>query len=531
MKSSTALLQHVLEASSELYPDKPAVIYAKETYTYAQLDDASSRLARGLRANRLQHQERVVVCLGNRIETVCAFWGVLKAGGVLVNLGLETSCESLDCIIRDTEASVLITTSEKFASLPADTASLSHLRACILLDGEAGSAVTQTFESLLNQGSAVPMPYINLDLDQESDLDLATIIYTSGSTGAPKGVMLSHGNMLAALASLNTYLGYRESDTVLCSLPLSFDYGLYQMIMAVSTGATLVLEKEFTWPIFLIKKIRQYQVTIVPVVPTMLMLLHECADKRAALFAQVRMVTNTGAALKERHIAQMKTLFPNAQIFSMYGLTECKRCTYLPPEDIDSKPGSVGIAIPNTELWLIDDEGQRIDQPHQVGQLVIRGSTVMVGYWRNPKATAEKLKPGPYPGESVLHTGDYCSLDEDGYLYFHGRMDHVIKSRGMKVSPSEVESFLYAIEGVEAAAVVGVEHASVGEGLYAFVTLGSGITLDAQQVMAFCRAGLEPHKVPLFIRIEAALPRTANGKFDLVQLKQQAQHAQLAVAS
>lgn len=525
MKASKALLQSVLEARSELHPDKPAVIYAEETYTYAQLDDAGSRLACGLQAIGLQRQERVVVCLGNRVETVCAFWGVLKAGGVLVNVGLETSSESLDYIIRDAEASMLITTSETFASLPATTVSLPHLRACILLDGEPGSAVTKTFESLLNQGTATSTSSMNLDLD------LATIIYTSGSTGAPKGVMLSHGNMLAALASLNTYLGYRESDTVLCSLPLSFDYGLYQMIMAVSTGATLVLEKEFTWPIFLIKKIRQYQVTIVPVVPTMLMLLHECADKRAALFAQVRMVTNTGAALKERHIAQMKTLFPNAQIFSMYGLTECKRCTYLPPEDIDSKPGSVGIAIPNTELWLIDDEGQRIDQPHQVGQLVIRGSTVMVGYWRNPKATAEKLKPGPYPGESVLHTGDYCSLDEDGYLYFHGRMDHVIKSRGMKVSLSEVESFLYAIEGVEAAAVVGVEHASVGEGLYAFVTLGSGTTLDAQQVMAFCRAGLEPHKVPLFIRIEAALPRTANGKFDLVQLKQQAQHAQLAVAS
>ncbi|WP_327440638.1 class I adenylate-forming enzyme family protein [Pseudomonas donghuensis] len=524
MKASDVLLQHVLDRPNGLYPDKAAIIYADETYTYAQLDEASGRLAAGLQVNGLQRQERVVVCLGNRVETVCAFWGVLRAGGVMVNVGLETPADSLDYIIRDAEASVLITTSEKFASLPAGTSELSYLKAIVLLDGEADSPVTQTVESLLGQGAGVPLPCGNLDLD------LAAIIYTSGSTGAPKGVMLTHRNMLAALSSLHTYLGYTATDNVLCSLPLSFDYGLYQMIMALSSGATLVLEKEFTWPIFLIKKIRQYQVTVIPFVPTMLMLLHEYAHKREATFPQVRMVTNTGAALKPTHIAQMKGLFPQAQIFSMYGLTECKRCTYLPPEDIDDKPGSVGIAIPNTELWLVDDEGRRIDQPHQVGQLVIRGATVMAGYWRNPQATAQKLKPGPYPGESVLYTGDYCSLDEDGYLYFQGRMDHVIKSRGMKVSPSEVESFLYAIDGVEAAAVVGIEHASVGEALCAFVTLSQGVSLSVEQLLERCRHGLESHKVPLSISIEGTLPRTANGKFDLQQLQHTARSAQLAVA-
>ncbi|WP_052675446.1 class I adenylate-forming enzyme family protein [Pseudomonas tussilaginis] len=523
MNAREVLLQDVLETRNGLHPDKAAIIYADETYTYAQLDEASARLAAGLQVNGLQRQERVVVCLGNRVETVCAFWGILKAGGVVVNVGLETPPDSLDYIVRDAEASVLITTTEKFASLAVSTAELAYLKLIVLLDGEAGSSVAQTFESLLGQGAGVPLPCGNLDLD------LAAIIYTSGSTGAPKGVMLTHRNMLAALASLHTYLGYNDSDNVLCSLPLSFDYGLYQMIMAISAGATLVLEKEFTWPIFLIRKIRQYQVTVIPFVPTMLTLLHEYAHKREATFAGVRMVTNTGAALKAPHIAQMKALFPLAQIFSMYGLTECKRCTYLPPEDIDSKPGSVGIAIPNTELWLVDEDGQRIDQPHQVGQLVIRGATVMAGYWRNPAATALKLKPGRYPGESVLYTGDYCSLDEDGYLYFRGRMDHMIKSRGMKVSPSEVEGFLYAIDGVEAAAVVGIEHASVGEGLCAFITLGQGVSLSAEQVLERCRHGLETHKVPLSIVIESSLPRTANGKVDLQQLQHSARIGQRLV--
>ncbi|WP_136476612.1 class I adenylate-forming enzyme family protein [Pseudomonas sp. DG56-2] len=523
MKAPEVLLQHVLETRNGLHPDKAAIIYADETYTYAQLDDASARLAAGLQVNGLQRQERVVVCLGNRVETVCAFWGILKAGGVVVNVGLETPADSLDYILRDAEASVLITTTEKIGSLGDRLAELGHLNSIVLLDGEAGSTHAQTFESLLGQGAGVPLPCGNLDLD------LAGIIYTSGSTGAAKGVMLTHRNMLAALHSLNTYLGYNESDNVLCSLPLSFDYGLYQMIMAIGAGATLVLEKEFTWPIFLIRKIRQYQVSVIPFVPTMLMLLHEYAHKREAVFADVRMVTNTGAALKAPHIAQMKALFPQAQIYSMYGLTECKRCTYLPPEDIDTKPGSVGIAIPNTELWLVDDEDRRIDEPHQVGQLVIRGATVMAGYWRNPTATAMKLKPGRYPGESVLYTGDYCSLDEDGYLYFRGRMDHMIKSRGMKVSPNEVEGFLYAIDGVEAAAVVSVEHAAVGEGLCAFVTLGQDVSLSTEQLLEHCRLGLEAHKVPLCISIEVSLPRTANGKVDLLQLQQSARNAPLAV--
>ncbi|MDN7142471.1 acyl--CoA ligase [Pseudomonas sp. JQ170] len=524
MKASEVLLQDVLETRNGLHPDKAAIIYADETYTYAQLDEASARLAAGLQVNGLRRQERVVLCLGNRVETVCAFWGVLKAGGVVVNVGLETHADSLDYIVRDAEASVLITTSEKMTSLRADTAQLSHLKLIVLLDGEAGSTQVQTFEGLLGQGAGVPLPSGNLDLD------LAAIIYTSGSTGMPKGVMLTHRNMLAALSSLHTYLGYNETDNVLCSLPLSFDYGLYQMIMAMSAGATLVLEKEFTWPIFLIKKIRQYQVTVIPFVPTMLVLLHEYARKREAIFPDVRMVTNTGAALKAPHIAQMKALFPQAQIYSMYGLTECKRCTYLPPEDIDSKPGSVGIAIPNTELWLVDEDDQLIDEPHQVGQLVIRGATVMAGYWRNPAATALKLKPGRYPGESVLYTGDYCSLDEDGYLYFQGRMDQMIKSRGMKVSPSEVEGYLYAIEGIEAAAVVGVDHAAVGEGLWAFVTLAQGAQLTVAQVLERCRQGLDAHKVPLSITIESSLPRTANGKFDLQQLHRMACNTQLAVA-
>jgi acyl-CoA synthetase (AMP-forming)/AMP-acid ligase II len=226
----------------------------------------------------------------------------------------------------------------------------------------------------------------------------------------------------------------------------------------------------------------------------------------------------------------MRILFPEAKIFSMYGLTECKRCTYLPPEDMDRKPDSIGIPIPNTELWLVDEHGDVITEPNTVGQLVIRGSTVMAGYWRKPEATAKRLKPGPTPDEKVLYTGDYCSLDEEGYLYFKGRIDHVIKSRGMKVSPNEVESFLHTVSGVEAATVVGIEDQERGEALFAFVQPSLNVGLHVSEILDLCRKHLEPYKVPEYISILKTLPRTANGKYDVLTLGRLAQQELMPVA-
>src|SRR6185436_17068984 len=239
--------------------------------------------------------------------------------------------------------------------------------------------------------------------------DLAAIIYTSGSTGDPKGVMLTHRNMLTAATSIACYLELREDDVILNVLPLAFDYGLYQMIMAFRQGARLVLERSFTFPSQVLKLMVEEGVTGFPGVPTLFAILAEMKTLKDYDLSRIRYVTNTAAALPQKHILALKDLFPGARIYSMYGLTECKRCTYLPPEDLDRKHGSVGIAIPNTELWVVDAEGARVP-PGTVGELVIRGGTVMQGYWGKPDATAEKLKPGPLPGERVLHTGDYCRL-------------------------------------------------------------------------------------------------------------------------
>jgi acyl-CoA synthetase (AMP-forming)/AMP-acid ligase II len=350
------------------------------------------------------------------------------------------------------------------------------------------------------------------------DIDLAAIVYTSGSTGEAKGVMLSHRNMLSACASISTYLEIAEDEVILGLLPLAFDYGLYQMIMAARAGACLVLERSFAYPAKVLRVMVDEEVTAFPGVPTIFAMLGQLTNLADYDFSKIRCVTNTAAALPLKHISLLKRLFPTARIYSMYGLTECKRCTYLPPRDLDRKPTSVGIAIPNTELWLVDEVGRRVMEPHVVGQLVIRGATVMQGYWGKPEATAEKLKSGPLPGEHVLYTGDYCKLDEEGYLYFVGRMDDVIKSRGEKVAPKEVEAVLFDIEGVREAAVIGAPDEVLGQVVKAFVVLEPGVTLTEKEIMRACQERLESFMVPKHVSFVTDLPKTETGKIKKIGL-------------
>lgn len=513
------LLYQFLERSAAQFPTKAAIRTNMQEVTFAQLNERSNNVRDYLQVNNVRRGDRVAILLGNTAETAIAFWGILKAGAVAVPLGAELKADKITYILNDCHSEILFSKMELLESSGVDLRASTPLRKVILTDNPDNVVFGDFYE----QAEFVIHSKHNCPDEKEPvSLDLSSIIYTSGSTGEPKGVMLTHQNMVTATNSLNTYLGYNDTDKVLCALPLTFDYGLYQMIMSVSTGATLLLEKEFTWPIFLLKTIAQQGATIFPIVPTMLMMVYEQARKKSIDLSSIRVITNTGAALTLDNIRMSQELFPEAQIFSMYGLTECKRCTYLPPAEIDSKPGSVGIAIPNTELWLIDDDGNRITEPNVVGQLVIRGGTVMRGYWNKPEKTAEKLKEGTFPGEKILHTGDYCTLDEDGYLYFKGRMDSVIKSRGIKVSPREVEDFIHAFSEVHSCGVVGVPHDKYGEAIFAFVTLNDGNALTENEVFERCKTGLEAYKVPELVQVISEIPRTPNGKFNYLELKRRA---------
>jgi acyl-CoA synthetase (AMP-forming)/AMP-acid ligase II len=343
------------------------------------------------------------------------------------------------------------------------------------------------------------------------DLDLAMLVYTSGSTGFPKGVMMTHQNVVAAATSITTYLENTSDDVILNVLPISFDYGLYQVLMAAMVGATLVLEKSFTYPQQIFDKMAAERITGLPIVPTMASIILQMRDFRGDAFPHLRYITNTAAALPPAHIKRLQELFPQARLYSMYGLTECKRCTWLPPSELSKRPASVGIAIPNTEAYVVDEDGQRC-APGVTGELVIRGPHVMKGYWENPAATEKALRAGAYHWEKVLYTGDLFRTDDDGYLYFVARKDDIIKSRGEKVSPLEVENVLYLLPGVREAVVVGIPDPILGMAIKAVVAVEPDAGITARVITRHCVRLLEDYMVPKVIEFRNALPKGDNGK-------------------
>lgn len=505
------LLQDCLHTSARMAPEKVALVYKQYRVTYAELNARSNALANTLVANGVQRGDRVVIFSDNSVETVVAFWATLKASAVASIVNPLTKADKLSYLLNDCRPTALIADQHLYGVFATPAKDSPHLKLVIVSGDIINERLStlpnpQRWDAAIAAGDRYKAPERRC-----IDIDLAAIIYTSGSTGDPKGVMLSHRNMLTACTSISSYLEIQHDEVILCVLPLAFDYGLYQMIMAFQLGARLVLERSFAFPAQILNLMVAEGVTGFPGVPTIFAILAELKSLKDYDFSNIRYVTNTAANLPVKHILMLRDIFPHSRIYSMYGLTECKRCTYLPPRDLDRKPSSVGIAIPNTELWVIDEDGNKVG-PNVVGQLVIRGATVMQGYWEKPEATAKKLKPGPLPGERVLHTGDYCRLDEEGYLYFVGRMDDVIKSRGEKVAPKEVENALMNIPGVREAAVIGVADDVLGQAVKAFVVLEAGTTMTEKQLQKECQSRLENFMVPKFIDLVPDLPKTDTGK-------------------
>ncbi|HTP25022.1 MAG TPA: AMP-binding protein, partial [Anaeromyxobacteraceae bacterium] len=508
-------LHDLLHRTASRLPDKVAVTCRGCSVTYRMLEEQSNALAHALRNRGVARGDRVIIFADNSPEAATAFFGVLKADAVVSVVNPLTKAEKLRYILDDSAATALVTDANLSTVVHSAVAgSAGHLRTVIASGSMEGGALPNfaPWEVVLAEGSAkAPPPRRNIDID------LAALIYTSGSTGDPKGVMLTHRNMLTAASSIATYLGLREEDAVMSALPLAFDYGLYQLIMCVRQGARLILDRSFAFAAKTLDQLVAERATFFPGVPTMFSVLAQM-DLSHWDLSNVRAVTNTAAALHQRHIDALQRIFTNAQIFSMYGLTECKRVSYMPPAELHRKPDSVGIAIPNTELWIVDDRGQRLP-PGEVGQLVVRGATVMRGYWRKPEETARKLKPGPIPGEQVLWTGDLCRLDEEGYLYFVGRMDDVIKSRGEKVAPKEVEAALLTVAGVLEAAVVGVPDPILGQAVKAFVVLAPEARLTPKDLQRECQSRLESFMVPKYVELVTELPRTDTGKIKKTGLR------------
>jgi acyl-CoA synthetase (AMP-forming)/AMP-acid ligase II len=483
--------------------------------------------------------DRVAIYTGNTLEAAVAVYGVLLSGAAFVLIDRQVKAEKLGGILADCGAVAAIVDAgliPTFAdALETGAGALNAVFVAGATRGDAvdrlsgagfpsDRAVIDLDEVLLGtvshaaddptvprgEGTSLELPFVN-------PLDLAALIYTSGSTGEPKGVMMTHHSMRFAVESLVRYLRLSADDRIVNFLPLSFDYGLYQLLMGVHLGATVVIEPSFVYPSQIIQAVRNHEITVFPGVPTVYSMLVSLYRKNAFTLPTVRRVTNTAAALDDHLIPDLKRIFPNAQIYKMYGLTECKRVSYLEPEELEDKPGSVGRAIPGTEVFLRTPEDAPT-RPGEAGILHVRGPHVMLGYWNKPERTSRMLKPGQYPYERVLCTGDWFRMDEEGYLYFQGRSDNIIKSRGEKVSPVEVEAMIRTLDSVQEAAVIGVEDDVLGQAVVAYVEPRPGMTVSERDVKRHCLRHLEGFMVPKYVSVIPTMPKNSNGKVDKTRL-------------
>jgi amino acid adenylation domain-containing protein len=500
------LVHDFLRDSAGRFPDKPAVICDGQVRTFAQIDRGSDCLACELRRAGIVRGDRVAVFQENSAELVVSVFGILKAGAVFVIVNPTTKAKKLSYILNDCGVRAMVAHPALGRTVGAVLPEVPSLKAVIWTEPPGDDLPAgRTFAEINSEAHRVP------DDPGLIDNDLCTIIYTSGSTGNPKGVMLTHRNMANTAWAISTYLGNVPDDVVIDVLPLSFDYGLYQVITGARIGFTVVLERSFAYPYQTLKRMEQHRVTGLPGVPTIFATLLQMAPFEGLDLSSLRYLTNTAAAFPPAHIRRLQELFPKATIFSMYGLTECTRVAYLDPARLDDKIASVGKAMPNEETYIVDESGRRVG-PGVVGELVIRGANVMRGYWGKPKETAERLRDGDIPGEKVLYAGDLFYADEEGFLYFVGRKDDVFKCKGEKISPREIENVLYELESVAEAAVIGVDDSIDGQAIKAFVVPRNGIALTEQQIRQHCRANLENYMVPKFVEICQVLPKTESGK-------------------
>jgi acyl-CoA synthetase (AMP-forming)/AMP-acid ligase II len=353
---------------------------------------------------------------------------------------------------------------------------------------------------------------------------LAALLYTSGSTGKPKGVMITHDNLIAGARTVSSYLENKHDDRLLGVLPLSFDAGLNQLTCCALMGMTYVM-KSFRFPGELVDVMLKERITGFAGIPTIwLLLLQVGSPVYKKKFDHLRYITNTGGVLPIHAMDKLKTIFPKARIFRMYGLTEAFRSTYLPPEELENRPTSMGKAIPGAEILVVNKEG-KLCGPNEVGELVHRGPTVAMGYWGNSEKTKEVYRPNHFlpkgfeDTEKIVFSGDLVKKDEEGYLYFVGRKDHMIKCYGHRISPSEIEEVFYATGKVKLAAAIGVPDSIRGQSIKVFAVLNSGVKSSEEELLDFCAQKLPQFMMPRFIEIVDDLPRTGSGKIDMALIK------------
>jgi len=511
-----------LERSADRRGESIALVAGKVSFSYSALAAETQRFGAALRLLGLGRSARVGVWIEKRAETIIATWGVSRAGAVFVPINPLLKAEQAAYIARDCNIEVLVTTAQRAASLAAHHQRLPDLRQVVVVGAESNecregddpaSLPKIRWEDLMGAASRVAPR-----TERVLDIDMAAILYTSGSTGQPKGVVLSHRNIVEGARSVSTYLGNTPEDRILAVLPLSFDYGMSQLTTAFLVGATAVLHN-YLLPQDVLRALVREKITGLAAVPPLWIQL-AALEWPASIDEHLRYFTNSGGAMPTATLGELRARVPHARPFLMYGLTEAFRSTFLPPEEVDRRPTSIGKAIPNAEVLVVREDGSEC-APGEPGELVHRGALVSLGYWNDREKTAERFRPAPGQRaelvltEMAVWSGDTVKRDEDGFLYFVSRRDEMIKTSGYRVSPTEVEEAVYASGRVAEVAAFGVEHPALGQAIVLVAVPARDTPGDTAALLAECRDRLPAYMVPHRVDwAEGSLPRNANGKID-----------------
>jgi acyl-CoA ligase (AMP-forming) (exosortase A-associated) len=510
-------LHQIVADSARRRPHAPALTFKDETITYGELQGQVTAFAAGVTALGLERGDRVAIYLDKRIETVVSIFGTSAAGGVFVPVNPVLKAKQVAYILDDCSVRVLVTTAERLELVAEELAGSSVEHVVVLGDSapSAGDLDVRAWDAFLGTG---PVPEASV-----IDIDMAAILYTSGSTGKPKGVVLSHRNVLTGGASVSQYLGNHEDDVILAALPLSFDAGFSQLTTGFTVGAHVVLVN-YLLARDVVRLCAKHSVTGLTAVPPLWIQLTEQEWPEEAT-RSLRYFANTGGRMPKATLTKLRAIFPQASPFLMYGLTEAFRSTYLDPAEVDRRPDSIGKAIPNAEILVVRADGTRCE-PGEEGELVHRGALVAMGYWNDPARTAERFKPAPgreagiTTTELAVWSGDLVKTDEEGFLYFVGRNDEMIKTSGYRVSPMEIEEVAYATGLVRDAVALGVDDPRLGQRIVLIVSPAAG-ELDVDALLAELRQQLPLYMVPSDVIVRAELPRSPNNKFDRSMLRQE----------
>ena len=514
-------LHHLVRSSADRQGDTPALSFGDTTLTYTELWKQILTVGAGLQQLGLRRDERVAIYLDKRIETVYAIFGTSAAGGVFVPINPLLRARQVGYIATDCDARVLVTTPERYKTLRDDLDKAKSVEHVVLVgEAEVDGPPTGHRISRWSDLTSGTTPHDTGVIDT----DMAAILYTSGSTGSPKGVVLSHRNMLAGAESVSSYLDNGPNDVILAALPLSFDAGFSQLTTAFSSGAHVVL-LNYLLPADVVKACAKHGVTGVTCVPPLWIQIAEQTwpDDVAG---RIRYFANTGGRMPKATLDRLRGLFPAASPFLMYGLTEAFRSTYLDPAQVDTRPDSIGKAIPNAEILVVRPDGTECD-PGEEGELVHRGALVALGYWNDPERTAVRFRPAPGRADGLCATelavwsGDAVVRDEQGFLYFVGRKDEMIKTSGYRVSPTEIEEVVYDTGLVRDAAAFGVADAKLGQAVVLAVSAREGQQVDESALVAALRKQLPLYMLPRQVMVRPELPRSPNGKFDRNALREE----------